>query len=180
MIVAHRQTVKLTLASSGGFGEHVRAWILGNRRPDPMAWVVRLTLALLALPCCGAPAWAHAAERGFVLLLPTEYYIVGGTLAVAASFFVLLIVPDNLIRRIGSWRIELGPVPRVPEVVTSAVMFALLILLLMAGLIGSRDPLDNPLPLTVWTLWWIGMTIRPCAVRRPLGASSIPGSRPTG
>jgi hypothetical protein len=24
---------------------------------------------------------------------------------------------------------------------------------------GSRDPLANPLPLTIWTLWWVGFTL---------------------
>ena len=27
-----------------------------------------------------------------------------------------------------------------------------------AGFVGSRDPLANPLPLFVWTVWWIGFT----------------------
>ena len=31
--------------------------------------------------------------------------------------------------------------------------------LLAAGFAGSRDPLSNPLPLTVWTLLWIGLTL---------------------
>ena len=40
-------------------------------------------------------------------------------------------------------------------------MLALLFLafLLAAGLYGSRDPLANPLPLTIWTLWWVGFTL---------------------
>ena len=31
--------------------------------------------------------------------------------------------------------------------------------LVAAGLLGSRDPLSNPLPLTVWTLLWVGLTL---------------------
>jgi hypothetical protein len=180
MIAPSRQAVKLALASSKGFGEHViRAVSLGAEIdseqgrlplrlsrifasvvwPDPMAWAVRLSLGLLALPCCAAPAWAHAAERGFVLLLPTGYYIVGGTLAVAASFLIFLIVPNPTVRRIVSARVQLCRVPRVPKAATSGVAFALLIWLVLAGLFGSRDPLENPLPLTVWTLWWGGITV---------------------
>ena len=37
-------------------------------------------------------ALAHASDRGHVLLLPTGHYLVGGALAVAASFLVLLFV----------------------------------------------------------------------------------------
>ena len=31
--------------------------------------------------------------------------------------------------------------------------------LVAAGFLGSRDPLSNPLPLTVWTLLWVGLTL---------------------
>jgi hypothetical protein len=34
-----------------------------------------------------------------------------------------------------------------------------LAVLVIAGYAGSRDPLSNPLPLTVWTLWWVGLTL---------------------
>jgi hypothetical protein len=37
--------------------------------------------------------------------------------------------------------------------------FLLLAFLLATGLFGSRDPLANPLPLTIWTLWWVGFTL---------------------
>ena len=30
--------------------------------------------------------------------------------------------------------------------------------LVAAGFAGSRDPLSNPLPTVVWTLWWVGLT----------------------
>lgn len=104
-------------------------------------------------------AWAHSAERGIVLLLPTGHYIVGGVLAVAASFLVLLLLPAETIRRVARWRIALWPVPRVPATALSALTFLFLLLLLIAGVTGSRDPLANPLPLAVWTLWWVGLTL---------------------
>ena len=31
--------------------------------------------------------------------------------------------------------------------------------LIAAGFFGSRDPLSNPLPLAVWTLLWVGLTL---------------------
>src|SRR4051812_50105803 len=44
----------------------------------------------LLIFCAGTtPAWAHAGAAGFVLLLPTELYILGGALAVFVSFIVL-------------------------------------------------------------------------------------------
>ena len=35
----------------------------------------------------------------------------------------------------------------------------ILAVLVAAGFLGSRDPLSNPLPLTVWTLLWVGLTL---------------------
>ena len=49
--------------------------------------------ALPALFAAGAALRAHGSERGFVLLLPTGHYLVGGALAVAASFVLLAVVP---------------------------------------------------------------------------------------
>lgn len=118
-------------------------------------WIV----AVLPVWLCAGPAVAHTGERGFVLLLPTQYYIAGGTFAVAASFLVLFFVPDSFARRIAAWRLGLTALPRLPSSLPSGIMFMLLGLLLAAGLAGSRDPLGNPLPLVVWTLWWIGLTL---------------------
>ena len=46
-----------------------------------------------------------------------------------------------------------------PPLIGSSICFAVLIVLLLAGLFGTRDPLENPLPLAVWTLLWGGLTI---------------------
>jgi hypothetical protein len=119
----------------------------------------RLVLVLIASACIPTAAWAHAAEKGFVLLLPTGYYIAGGTLAVAASFLLLLFLPTVAVERIVAARFQLCRLPRVPMLLTSGIAFLLLVLLLLTGFFGSRDPLENPLPLTVWTLWWAGFTI---------------------
>ena len=35
------------------------------------------------------PAFAHTTERAFVLILPTELYVTGGTLVVALSFVLI-------------------------------------------------------------------------------------------
>ena len=41
----------------------------------------------------------------------------------------------------------------------SLLAFAVLGVLIAAGFFGSRDPLSNPLPLVVWTLLWVGLTL---------------------
>ena len=116
-------------------------------------------LAALAASVAADAAWAHGTERGFVLLLPTGYYLVGGAVAVAASFLLISVVPPRLVEKLVAARLKLGSVPRISAVPTSLASFALLMLLLAAGFTGSREPLDNPLPLTIWTVWWVGITL---------------------
>jgi len=104
-------------------------------------------------------AAAHTTEGGFVLLLPTGYYIAGGTLVVAATFLLLLLVPARLLRCMAETRLRLGRLPALPGLIGSSVSFLLLVVLLLAGLFGSRDPLANPLPLTIWTLFWVAFVL---------------------
>ncbi|MBB6353784.1 hypothetical protein ACFFTN_02155 [Aminobacter aganoensis] len=117
-----------------------------------------------ALAACAATAWqtspalAHASDRGHVLLLPTGHYIAGAALAVAASFLVLALLPPERLTSFWRKRLPLGSIPdlRLP---VSLVSFAFFATLTAAGITGSRDPLSNPLPLTVWTLLWVGLTL---------------------
>jgi hypothetical protein len=118
-----------------------------------------LVPALVLFALATRPALAHTTERAFILLLPTGYYLFGGALAVAASFLILLALPAVSLKRLANARLDLGQL-RVPtETGVGLVSFAALVLLIVAGYFGSRDPLANPLPLTVWTVWWIGLTI---------------------
>lgn len=104
-------------------------------------------------------AFAHATDGGHVLLLPTRLYLVGGAMAVALSFLVLALVPPRPAEAFFSWRGSLPSIPTSLRIWGSAVSFAVLVILVAAGFIGSRDPLSNPLPLTVWTLFWVGLTL---------------------
>ena len=129
-------------------------------RAGPAARVGAIT-SLAALSCVGLaePATAHGTERGFVLLLPTGYYLFGGAAAVAASFMLLFLVPPGPVERLLRARLPLGSVPQVSPVPASLAAFAVLAALLAAGILGSRDPLKNPLPLTIWTVWWVGIAL---------------------
>ena len=100
---------------------------------------------------------AHGAERGLVLLLPTGFFMVGGALAVAASYVLLAGIP---IRWFKDHHVSLSiPFPTINRLSTSLLGLIFLCLLIGTGFAGSRDPLSNPLPLTVWTLWWVGFMI---------------------
>lgn len=104
-------------------------------------------------------ALAHAADRGHVMLLPTGYYLFGGAAAVALSFAVLALVPAPPLARLARARLAIGSVPVLPRLFGSALCFAFLVALVATGWLGSRDPLSNPLPLMVWTVFWVGLTL---------------------
>ncbi len=104
-------------------------------------------------------ALAHASERGLVMLLPTHYYVLGGTLAVAISFAVLGWVPARAMRRVFAWRSRARVVPPALQLCLSWGSFGILAWLIYVGFAGSRDPLTNLLPLTIWTVWWVGLTL---------------------
>ena len=75
------------------------------------------------------------------------------------SFLILLALPAERVKRWREARLVLAQIAAPSETWISLASFAVLVLLILAGYLGSRDPLDNPLPLTVWTLWWIGLTV---------------------
>ncbi|MDJ0824100.1 MAG: hypothetical protein QNJ16_01225 [Rhodobacter sp.] len=115
---------------------------------------LQLGLALASAPA--AQAHAHASEQSLVLLLPTDIYTGAGVAAVAATVVLLALLPAGAMARL------YRPIPltrlslKALKPFTSLAAFALLALLVWAGLTGPRDPLSNPLPLFVWTVYWIG------------------------
>ena len=99
-------------------------------------------------------ALAHASEQALVLLLPTDLYIAGGVTTVALTVLLLAVMPGRMVTRF------FRPIPltraylRRLQPVTSGGALVLLTLLILAGLRGPQDPLNNPLPLFVWTVFW--------------------------
>ena len=106
-----------------------------------------------------ADALAHASDRGHVLLLPTGHYLFGGACAVAASFLAMVALSPDFSRRFVSTGVRLPGLPEAIRPWTSLASFLFLVVLVAAGLFGSRDPLSNPLPLMVWTGMWVGLTL---------------------
>lgn len=115
-----------------------------------MRW---LAVFLVLLP---VSAHAHASERMVILTLPTGWYIVGAGAAV-----LLTALAGLLARRIPAFRahrlIE-RPV-LVPRTVGSWLAASVTAALIAVGIYGTRDPLENLLPLTVWTVLWVGLTL---------------------
>lgn len=112
----------------------------------------RLASSILLLCALAPPAFAHSAARGFVLLLPTGYVILGGALAVLVSIGLLAargraVYPPAL--PADEWtqtRRARG---------LGAASFAIVLVLIAIGIAGPSDPYENLLPLTVWTVWWV-------------------------
>ncbi|MDQ1850740.1 hypothetical protein Q9299_20760 [Gemmobacter fulvus] len=141
------------------------AGLLANRTSVTGSLACGLIRPRLRLPVTGVlgplaavfprEAAAHASEGGFVMLLPTDIYIGSGALVVALTFVFSALVPriaaDRLSRQITLFRL-----PRINPLVTSIISLALLSLIILAGFIASPRPTLNPLPNTIWTVWWVG------------------------
>lgn len=113
-------------------------------------------------------ASAHVSEQGIVLLLPTDIYILSGCLAVLASMLIVAVLPHQQVHRLFS-PIHLS-LPsfdaifanqRVRDVI-SIISLAVVIVLIIVGAAGSRDPLANLLPLVIWSFWWIAIVMLQC------------------
>lgn len=129
------------------------------RRPCRLPKPLLLCLAVFGLLGHPAAAWAHGGEASIVLLLPTGYYILASAAAVAATFLLMSLLPAQAIVRLfrHSWCLPAFPCP--PAALASLASSVFLALMVLAGFVGSRDPLLNPLPATIWTGWWVGFTL---------------------
>ena len=99
---------------------------------------------------------AHASERMVILTLPTGRTIAGAGMAVALTAAVGFLVPrlpaPRPVRLLERRRL-------LPEGVPSWIACILLLALVATGFAGDRDPLANPLTLTVWILFWVGLSL---------------------
>jgi hypothetical protein len=123
-----------------------------------------ISLSLVLSATTMADARAHTSDRGVLMLLPTEYYLIGGAIAVALTFAVLGFMPARGLGRMFK-RGAAVPAHALPPPdngwrhALSGMSFLIFTLLIYAGFAGSGDPLANPLPLTIWTLGWVGLPL---------------------
>lgn len=115
--------------------------------------------AVLSLAGMGE-ACAHAFPRPYDLPLPLGHWLAGAGVAVALSF----LAAAGLVRGPGRQREWAVALPRAAtEVVLTAlrcVSVAVFVLLVAAGLGGAQGDWDrNILPVAVWVVWWVGMTV---------------------
>lgn len=103
-------------------------------------------------------AYCHATERGYILLLPTDLYIGGGAAVVAFTFLVMAMIPATGLRALELASRNIAFVGKKDTLLLSTMMLFVIIMLIATGYWGSRDPLSNPLPLMLWTIWWVGLS----------------------
>ncbi|RPG99727.1 MAG: hypothetical protein CBD36_002680 [Candidatus Puniceispirillum sp. TMED176] len=110
-----------------------------------------------ALICLApVPAAAHATGQSFIALLPTGPYMAVGVIIVALSILLFWFLPHRSVGRLLPSR-DLGPIAAPPlfRAVSSFVFFLLFCWLLSRGFSGTRDPLENPLVLGFWVVFWM-------------------------
>ena len=111
-------------------------------------------LVLLVLLGGTMTSKAHVSEGGLVMLLPTGHYAAAGFAVVVVTALAMLALPDNFAGHLfRTWNIRLVA-PKVLVTTVNLAAFVALLLLLASGWSGTRNPLENPLPLMVWTFWW--------------------------
>lgn len=101
-------------------------------------------------------ALAHTSDRAIILTLPTRGFIWGAGVVVAVTALVAGLgvrLPQIEGRSLFS-RPRLLPVG-----VTNWLATGLLFLLIVMGFAGTHDPDENPLPLMIWTVLWVGLTL---------------------
>ena len=107
-------------------------------------------------------AFAHAGHRGYVMLLPTELFMVGGAVVVALTFAAMIFVTRKSTS--GKFLIsETSDIEIQPKFWASLLSLLMLLLLVWIGFTGNRDPMKNLLTMTVWVYWWIGLTMATAA-----------------
>jgi hypothetical protein len=122
----------------------------------------RFIAAFILFSFSGSAASAHSSSRGFVLLLPTSVIILTGALTVAVSFVAFAALPRGLFIRGGeNKRTSLISIvwPEWIGLALSGASFVGVLLLVTIGYLGSTDPLSNPLPLIIWTAWWMFLVV---------------------
>ncbi|MEI4471574.1 hypothetical protein [Frigidibacter sp. MR17.24] len=114
--------------------------------------------AILLLAALPGPALAHAAERMVIQTLPTGWSILGAGLVVLLTGLVALVpAPRFAVRDLGRLRL-------LPRAATGWIATAGWAVLVAIGLWGSRDPFANLMPMTLWVLVWVGLTLASLAL----------------
>jgi hypothetical protein len=108
---------------------------------------------------CVTPAMAHGFGQRYDLPIPLSFYIWSAGATVALSFvgFALFLRQEHgLLRSQIEWHPK-GPLVGAVVLGARALSIAMLILVIVAGLFGSPDPIRNIAPAMIWIIAWVGL-----------------------
>ena len=116
--------------------------------------------AAAAFACAPAAAWAHAFGERYDLPAPLGYFVAGAAAAVALSFVVAAVFMRRVPREPPGAGIVVALPPLIPALRAACQLLSvvLLVMVVVAGLYGTRNPEMNLAPVLVWIVWWVGMS----------------------
>ena len=126
----------------------------------------RRALALtLSLGSAQGSAFAHAFGARYELPAPVWLFIVGGALTVTLTFIVVAAFARAGAERFAGahWALAGTALGRLLGTrwlrgIAQGVALAALVLVVVAGFAGTRDPNRNIAPTMIWIVWWVGFS----------------------
>jgi len=127
-----------------------------GRRASSVARFAAAALASLPLT-----AWPHAFGERYDLPAPLAYFVAGAAAVVGLSFVVAVWVARRArpLSPSKGFVIALGPLLPALRRACRAASVMLLVLAVVAGLFGTRNPEMNLAPTLVWIIAWVGLSL---------------------
>ena len=120
-------------------------------------------VAGLAVVLAGPDANAHALVQRYDLPLPLGYFLLASGAAVGVSFVVLALFMRRpsaaAARDYNHGPLASGIIPVAIVIAGRAFLVFTLALIVAAGLFGNQAPFKNIAPVTVWVIWWVGLSL---------------------
>ena len=124
----------------------------------------RIGLVLALSLACAGPARAHGFAQPYDLPIPLWLYLAAAATAVAGTFVVMVAFRRAApglsgYPRLDLLRFRVGRALAHPAVLflCRVLSFAIFVLIVVAGLIGTQNPFKNIAPTLVWVVWWVGV-----------------------
>jgi hypothetical protein len=134
-----------------------------TRNNRPMRRAAIGIVAALAVIFAGQDASAHALAQRYDLPLPLGYYLLAAGAAVAVTFLILALFmrrPSAApFRDFNERPLASGTVPAAIVLAGRTFLVAVLVLVVAAGSFGNQAPFKNIAPVTVWVIWWVGLSL---------------------
>src|SRR5439155_4906379 len=142
-----------------------RGW--GGGGGGGLSRTVSAFIRVSALFCALAgPAEAHGFGQRYDLPLPLSLYLFGTAAAVVLSFVIVGLFARHTPGAQGYPRLDVSAYPLgrwiahpAVALVLRLIAVALLILIMLAGFVGSQNPYQNLAPTLVWFIFWVGLAV---------------------